>query len=198
MKCYIYLLALIFGFQLTTMAQKSKPDKVAPKEDIRVNREFDENGNLIKFDSTYTYRWSNDTTLIQSFTPEDLSIFFRNQSKIFNDSTFFGDLFFDDFDQLFFSPFSNRKDSILNLHRFKNTPFSNDTIASKFFGGFDFFDQFLQGKHDKTSSGFPDLTPFRSNSKSLNDIMKMFQQQIQEMEEYHQKFFREQSKSEKK
>jgi len=30
-----------------------------PKEDIIVNKEYDENGNLIKYDSTYTYFYSN-------------------------------------------------------------------------------------------------------------------------------------------
>lgn len=39
MKRYIPLLALILGFQLTMMAQKSKSHQTAPKEDIRVNRQ---------------------------------------------------------------------------------------------------------------------------------------------------------------
>jgi|GEM_PF-3372418 len=53
MKRCILLLALIFGFQLTMTAQKSKSNQASPKEDIHVNREFDKNGNLIKFDSVY-------------------------------------------------------------------------------------------------------------------------------------------------
>lgn len=30
-----------------------------PKEDIKVNKEFDKDGNLIRYDSTYTYYYSN-------------------------------------------------------------------------------------------------------------------------------------------
>ena len=30
-----------------------------PKTDIRVNKEYDENGNLIKYDSSYSYFYSN-------------------------------------------------------------------------------------------------------------------------------------------
>ncbi len=30
-----------------------------PKEDIKVNKEYDENGYLIRYDSTYTYYYSN-------------------------------------------------------------------------------------------------------------------------------------------
>ncbi|MCB4234259.1 hypothetical protein LDL59_01710 [Kaistella anthropi] len=30
-----------------------------PIEDIKVNKEYDENGNLIRYDSTYTYYYSN-------------------------------------------------------------------------------------------------------------------------------------------
>lgn len=30
-----------------------------PKEDIKVNKEYDKNGNLIRYDSTYTYYYSN-------------------------------------------------------------------------------------------------------------------------------------------
>ena len=31
----------------------------APKENIRVNKEFDKNGNVIKYDSAYSYYYSN-------------------------------------------------------------------------------------------------------------------------------------------
>jgi hypothetical protein len=114
MKCCMFFLALLFGFQLTMMAQKSKPDQVAPKEDIRVNRECDENGNLIKFDSIYSYNWSGDTTLFESISPENFPNLFGVHFGFFHDSTFLGKSFFDDFEQSFFSPFGNKNDSILS------------------------------------------------------------------------------------
>ena len=119
MKFCIPLLALVFGFQLTMMAQKSKSSHASPKEDIQVNREYDENGNLIKFDSVYSYSWSGDTTLLKSISPEIFSKLFDDQFNFSSDSTFFDNFFFDRFDKSFFGPFSNKKDSIIN----KNEPY---------------------------------------------------------------------------
>ena len=149
MKFCIALLALVFGFQLTMMAQKSKSSHATPKEDIQVNREYDENGNLIKFDSVYSYSWSGDTTLLKSITPENFSDFFDDQFCFSPDSTFFGNFLFDHFDKSFFSPFSNKKDSVMNR---------NDS--------------------------------YYLHQKSMNDMMKLLQQRMKEMEEHHLKFFK--------
>ncbi len=34
-------------------------NKIEPKTNIKVNKEYDENGNLIRYDSTYSYYYSN-------------------------------------------------------------------------------------------------------------------------------------------
>lgn len=36
-----------------------KKDTIQPKTTIQVHKEYDENGNLIRLDSTYTYFYSN-------------------------------------------------------------------------------------------------------------------------------------------
>jgi len=71
--------------------------KNAPKEDIKVNKEYDEDGNLIRYDSTYTYFFSN----IENDTIAEDSIFtnFKNQFDLqypFSYKPYFNDLFFDD------------------------------------------------------------------------------------------------------
>jgi len=42
---------------------ESIKDTIQPKEDIKVNKKFDENGNLIQYDSTYTYSYSSNGEL---------------------------------------------------------------------------------------------------------------------------------------
>lgn len=196
MKRYIPLLALIFGFQLTMMAQKPKSNQTAPKEDIHVNREYDENGNLIKFDSVYSSSWSGDTTLLKSLSPENFPNLFGDHFSLAPDSSFFDDFFFDDFNQSFFSPFSNKKDSIMNQHGSNHLypyfRFKNDTIASNFKDIDDFFRQFNENKRDSITSKAPRQDQFRSHPKSMDDMMKMLQQQMKEMEELQRKLFKEQ------
>ena len=69
----------------------------APKTDIRVNKEYDKNGNLIKYDSTYSYFYSNSKnndvkrdSIFESFKNH------FNQSYSFSNEPFFHDLFFQD------------------------------------------------------------------------------------------------------
>lgn len=71
--------------------------KNAPKEDIKVNKEYDEDGNLIKYDSTYTYIYSNIEK--DSITEDSI---FNNFRKMF-DATYpfsnkpnFNNFFFED------------------------------------------------------------------------------------------------------
>lgn len=82
--------------------KQNKNDKLsdvqnAPKENVKVNKEYDEDGNLISYDSTYTYFYSN----IKNDRLAEDSIFnnFRNmfESKYpFSYKPYFNDLFFED------------------------------------------------------------------------------------------------------
>lgn len=75
-----------------------------PRFDIRVNKKYDESGNQIGFDSTYTSYYSNiegDTTLMDSLFNQFNLIFKNYYSDVFNkqfDDIFFNDsMFYDDF-----------------------------------------------------------------------------------------------------
>lgn len=190
MKRCMFFLALLIGFQLQMTAQKSKSGKVAPKEDIRVNREYDENGNLIKFDSIYSYNWSGDTTLFESISPENLQNLIGDHFNFFNDSSFLGKSFFDDFDKSFFSPFGSKSDSILN--QFRSFHFKNGSIDQNFMGLEDFFRQFNESKNDSILSKTPGMAPFQQQPKTMDEMMKMLQRQMKEIEKHQKEFFKEQ------
>lgn len=61
MKKQVSLLVLCMISGLV-MAQESKSNK-QPNEQSKVTREYDEQGNLIRFDSTYVKSWSSDSTI---------------------------------------------------------------------------------------------------------------------------------------
>ena len=79
--------------------------KQEPKVDIRVNKKYDESGNQIGFDSTYTSFYSNiegDTLLMDSLFNQ-FNPFLKNhydgvfdrqfENMFFNDSLFYDDFF---------------------------------------------------------------------------------------------------------
>lgn len=194
MKRFIFFITLILSFQISLMAQKSTTNQAAPKENIHVNREYDENGNLIKFDSVYSYSWSGDTTLLKSVSPTNFQDPFNDHFGLFPDSTFFGNSFFDDLDKLFPSPFNNLNDSILMQkfglnHHSQNFKFNNDSITDDFNSFDDSFNNFGMNKNDSISAKSHSKSPLHAKPNSMNDMMQMLQQQMKEMEEYQRKFF---------
>lgn len=77
--------------------EKSGTSKNIPKEDIKVNKEYDDEGNLIKYDSTYTYYYSNidnNKILSDSIFNEYINKFYGQYP--FSDKSVFNDLFFQD------------------------------------------------------------------------------------------------------
>ncbi len=102
MKTIITCISLIglFAFGCDAQTQKSETDKTQrhqPHSDIRVNKEYDEQGNLIRYDSSYTSYYSNiegDTIMADSI----LNVF-KNQFNTFypfSHRPFFHDFFFED------------------------------------------------------------------------------------------------------
>jgi hypothetical protein len=98
--------------------------KNSPKTNIKVNKEYDEQGNLIRYDSTYSYSYSN---MDNDSIPND-SIFsmFRdhfNHRFSFSEDPFFKDFFFrdsvmkDDFfnDDFFMKRFKQNMEQMDNL-----------------------------------------------------------------------------------
>jgi hypothetical protein len=65
--------ALFFSFLLAIsglpgLAQKSEKQKSSPDEEIKVRREYDKDGNLIRFDSLRVFKWSGDSLF--RFSPD--------------------------------------------------------------------------------------------------------------------------------
>lgn len=61
MKKLIFLGAIVFVTVHSVFAQQQKEQK-SPDEQIIVNRNYDEQGNLIEYDSTYFHKWTTDST----------------------------------------------------------------------------------------------------------------------------------------
>jgi len=199
MKHFLLIPILAMGLILNSLAQKPVQKPNSPKEEVKVNREYDEKGNLIKFDSLHSYSWSGDTTLLKSFSPKDFKDQLDDQFNFFSDSTFMGNSFFDDFDNLFAQPFGAEQDSLLmkKLDRyphFHNFRLNTDSLAMNL-KDFDEFFNFPDNKKDSLSSGTPHKLPFHSQQKSMNEMMQMLQQQMEQMQEYQRKQFKEDTKT---
>ncbi|HNW51261.1 MAG TPA: hypothetical protein PKH79_09275 [Prolixibacteraceae bacterium] len=110
--------------------------KETPKTNIKVNKEYDDQGNLIRYDSTYSYSYSN----IEADSLSNDSIFsaFRNQFNHrfnFSEDPFFKDFFFQDsvmnqdfFDNdFFFKHFKENMDQMDNLFQ------QMDSVKNNFF-----------------------------------------------------------------
>lgn len=61
MKNILLILAAVL-IVANAAAQKKNDNKKQPDEQIIVNKEYDEQGNLLKYDSTYTFEWYSDTS----------------------------------------------------------------------------------------------------------------------------------------
>ena len=120
----IYLVA-------STMAQNTDKKQNLPRENSKVTKEYDEKGNLTKFDSVYAYSWSNDTTMMKSISPDDLSKMFGDRFSFFSDSTTKVNPFFGNLDQVFAQPFGGTRDSMFmnQFKQFKDLNFPNDLYS---------------------------------------------------------------------
>lgn len=110
--------------------------KNLPKTDIKVNKEYDEKGNLIRYDSTYSSFYSNisdDSLLVDSLLNEFKSQF--NEQYFFSERPFFNDFFFQDsllkYDFYKDDFFSNRFKS--NWQRMDSIFLQMDSIKNYFF-----------------------------------------------------------------
>ena len=123
-----FMIVFLTIFSSCSAQQKEKEGNVfgknEPKEDIKVNKEYDEDGNLVRYDSVYTYSYSNSTngsvqndSLMAELRKRINSQFSFSSSNMFDD--FFGSdslmtsgFFSNDFAEKFFSqsPFLNSDD----------------------------------------------------------------------------------------
>lgn len=186
MKNLVLLSILMSVLMVDGFAQKTGKKSESPIENSKVTREYDEKGNLIRFDSVYTYSFSGDTTLLE---PKDFEKFFGDHSGFFSDRKSDGSSFFDDFDQLFSMPFNLRSDSVMRqrlgqFHNFGNFGFNSDSDLIKLPGFEQFFDQLNPERNDSVQPGNKLVQP-----KSMEEMMKMMQQRMKEMEERQRKYF---------
>jgi len=80
-----------------TLNKESKSKGTAPQTNIKVNKEYDKNGNLIRFDSAYSSYYSNikgDSILKDSIFNNFKSQF--NNNYFFSNQPYFKDFFFAD------------------------------------------------------------------------------------------------------
>lgn len=195
MKRFVLFSFMSIGLFINLIAQNTDKKQHLPKEDSHVTREYDEKGNLTKFDSVYTYSWSSDSAFQKSFSPKDFPDMFGEDFGFFTDSTFKGKSFFSDFDRMFSQPFNESRDSILmnqfdHFQHFKDFYDPKDSIALNFD---DFFEQMKPNKSDSISSKSPHHS-LGLQPKSMEEMMQMLQFKMQEMEEYQRKYFQKQSK----
>ncbi len=78
---FISLMFLMLIPQLTYSQDENNNE---PNERVQVNKEYDENGNLIRFDSIYSYSSSNMTSKMDSIFEN----FSTNRNPFFNDEPF--------------------------------------------------------------------------------------------------------------
>jgi hypothetical protein len=121
---------------------------IKPKTDVTVNRHYDNKGNMIGFDSTYTSFYSNvqgDTTQMDSLMSR-FNRYFSNShshwfdsrinSVFFKDSLRYPDFFHDDFfirryelNDMYFKDMMRRMDSVKN--RFYQEQSAKDQLSHK-------------------------------------------------------------------
>jgi hypothetical protein len=95
-----------------------------PQTIIKVDKEYDKDGNLIKYDSTYSYYYSNvkrDTNMMDSILNNFKTHF--NQRYFFSEDPFFNNFFFQD--SLLMYDFY-KKDFFVN--RFRNNMMRMDSL----------------------------------------------------------------------
>lgn len=91
MKKIVVCTIIVFQAIAGNAQQKGIPEQ--PDKQIFVNKKYDENGNLIQFDSTYVHKWSVDTTLNFGFPTDSVFPYYsfpdieRFMNKFWNDST---------------------------------------------------------------------------------------------------------------
>ncbi len=101
MKRILFILLVVPLTFLSCNGQKgtinSQTADNQPQKNIKVNKEYDENGNLVKYDSTYSYYYSNigEDSAIRDSIFENFTKHF-NQNYSFSDHPYFRDFFFED------------------------------------------------------------------------------------------------------
>lgn len=118
------IIPILFLLFLSCSAQGKKEEhneqnSIKPGENVQVNKEYDEFGNLIRYDSVYSYSYSSNEKMNDSLKMQFQRHF--NNHSIFNDS-FFNDFFKRDstsgnfnHENFFFDGFMNQDEDIRSI-----------------------------------------------------------------------------------
>ncbi len=197
---------IISGFLILTgqaFAQENKKEK-APDEQITVNKKYDENGNLIQFDSTYVHSWSSDSTMNfafpddQFFSGKDFPDIHQFLHEFMNDSILRSHRGFSHFDNdEFFKQFGESfPDSLMQNFSLKHDSvyfdFPMDSLKNLPPGFMPDFDELMQGLKDHLGGTIPEPyfnVPRRFQSpEQQKEWEKLMEKQRKEMEEFRKKW----------
>jgi hypothetical protein len=115
MKKFVVLILSLFLFsncqsQVKNKKSENNNDEIKPKTNIVVHKEYDENGNLVKIDSSYSYVYSNikNDSLLEKklfknfklninkeFDEAFINNFFHKNEDLFKMNDFYTDDFFE-------------------------------------------------------------------------------------------------------
>jgi hypothetical protein len=123
--------------QVNPLDKGNKTNPAQPQTNIKVDKQYDKNGNIIRYDSAYSYYYSNvkkDSSLRDSIFKNFKSHF--NQRYFFSNDPFFNNFFFQD--SLLKYDFY-KKDFFLvrfrnNMHNMDSLFWSMDSLKNDFFG----------------------------------------------------------------
>ena len=141
MKKILYILVLFSLVATSCNGQKKENNEDLkktgkPETNIIVNKEYDDKGNIIKYDSTYSFYYSNIEN--NNFTGDSIMELFRsgfNNRYFFSEDPFFRDIFFQDsllqFD--FYSKDFFRNRFLNNWQKMDRLFMDMDSIKNNFF-----------------------------------------------------------------
>ena len=180
MKKFIILAFLCVAVVVQSSGQKQKQNN-KPDEQIRVNKKYDENGNLVQYDSTYVHQLSSDSTFTFSF-----------------DHNFdFGDNFPQMFDHLNIDSMLQQIDS---THNFNFFPFDDEDFSGQFdktfpdslTGNFHFNRDSVSQYHPDPQAKIQDFL----NEPGFDQWQKQLQDRLKQLGQFTPKFQNEEQKKE--
>lgn len=131
-----FAVSIFFGNCIGQNGEKKADESNSPAGTYKVNKEYDKDGNLIRYDSTYSYYYSNveGDSVVQDSILNVFKDSFNNQF-FFSDDPFFNEFFFQDslIDYDFYKKdfFSNRYRN--NMEEFNQFFHQMDSIKNDFF-----------------------------------------------------------------
>lgn len=198
MKKILYLVAGLVFFSGQVFAQDT-----IPNEQVVVNKKYDEQGNLIQYDSTYVHQWSSTSDSMSSFVFPDDDFFtdggFPDMEKFFqefSDEHNMPDDGSSPFDDEFFKHFRGMMpDSMMNRQFFahRDTSYFSipvDSLNRMQQGGIPDFDELMQEIHEHFKN-FPenlDIAPQFKSQEQQTEWEQLMKKQRQEMEEFREKW----------